>query len=90
MILVPFNLMGEEILNLGDAALVVSDSVKGEKVAGRFEPGKTYVVEFGHLVRSVPGEDSPLNRTGPSSRTRKVVFIGVNVWERDAKVKSFL
>jgi thiol-disulfide isomerase/thioredoxin len=37
----------EEILNIGDAAptLVVSDLVKGEKI-DRFEPGKTYVVEF--------------------------------------------
>jgi thiol-disulfide isomerase/thioredoxin len=77
-----------DILNIGDAAppLAVSSFVKGEKVE-RFEPGKTYVVEFwatwcGPCRASIPH----LTELAHKYKDKGVRFIGVDVWERDTKL----
>ena len=77
-----------EILNIGDPAppLAVSSFVKGEKVE-RFEPGRTYVVEFwatwcGPCRASIPH----LTELAHKYKDQGVRFIGVDVWERDTKL----
>ena len=83
----------EDILNLGDPApkLAVSGWVKGEKV-DRFEPGKTYVVEFwatwcGPCRVSIPH----LTELAHKYKDKGVRFIGVNVWENNTDlVKPFV
>jgi thiol-disulfide isomerase/thioredoxin len=77
-----------EILNIGDPAppLTVSSFVKGEKIE-KFEPGKTYVVEFwatwcGPCRASIPH----LTELAHKYKDKGVRFIGVDVWERDTKL----
>jgi len=81
-----------EILNVGDPAppLAVSGWVKGEKVE-RFEPGKTYVVEFwatwcGPCVASIPH----LTELAHQYKEKGVRFIGIDVWDDVALVKPFV
>jgi thiol-disulfide isomerase/thioredoxin len=93
VILAPFDLMAGDILNLGDTApaLAVSSWVKGEKIE-KFEPDKTYVVEFwatwcGPCRASIPH----LTELAHRFKDKGVAFIGVDVWETDiSKVKPFL
>jgi thiol-disulfide isomerase/thioredoxin len=82
----------DDVLNIGDAAppLAVSSWVKGEKI-DKFEPNKTYVVEFwatwcGPCKASIPH----LTELAHEYKD-KVQFIGVDVWENDtAKVQPFV
>ncbi|MDR3635447.1 MAG: redoxin family protein [Isosphaeraceae bacterium] len=74
-----------DILNLGDPAppLAVSSWVKGDKVE-KFEPGKTYVIEFwatwcGPCLESIPH----LTELAHQYKDKGVRFIGVDVWEQD-------
>jgi len=74
-----------DILGVGDPAppMAVGAWVKGEKVE-RFEPGKTYVVEFwatwcGPCLASIP------HLTELARKYKDVRFIGVNVWEEETK-----
>jgi thiol-disulfide isomerase/thioredoxin len=88
-----FSAAADEILNIGDAAppLAVSGWPKGEKIE-KFEPGKTYVVEFwatwcGPCWASIPH----LTELAHQYKEKGVQFIGVDVWEDDVKkVQPFL
>src|SRR5262245_29820133 len=81
-----------KILNIGDAApaLTVSSWVKGDKVE-KFEPRKTYVVEFwatwcGPCKRNIPH----LTELMHQYKDQGVQIIGVDIWEHDlALVKPF-
>src|SRR5207237_986319 len=78
-------------LSVGDSApkLAVKEFVKGEPVT-KFERGKTYVVEFwatwcGPCRISIP------HLTELQKQHKNVTFVGVSIWERDAKkVKPFV
>ena len=93
VILAPLDSRADEILNLGDSAppLGVSSWVKGDRVE-KFEPGKTYVVEFwatwcGPCRASIPH----LTELAHRYKDKGVRFIGVDVWETDtSKVEPFL
>ncbi len=81
-----------KVLNIGDPApeLRVSEWIKGEKFE-KFEPGKTYVVEFwatwcGPCIAQIP----KITELAHKYKGR-VTFIGVDVLETDpAKVKPFV
>jgi thiol-disulfide isomerase/thioredoxin len=78
-------------LSVGDPApkLGVKEFVKGEPLT-KLEKGKTYVVEFwatwcGPCRVSIP------HLTDLQKKYKDVAFVGVSVWERDAKgVKPFV
>jgi thiol-disulfide isomerase/thioredoxin len=86
--LLPFVTQAAEILNIGDAAplLTISSWVKGDKVE-QFEAGKTYVVEFwatwcGPCRASIPH----LTELAHQYQDKGVRFVGVDVFERDTKL----
>src|SRR5690242_16512330 len=75
----------DEVLNLGDAAptLTVSTWIKGDKF-DKFEPGKTYVIEFwatwcGPCRVSIPH----LTELAHKYKDQGVRVLGVDVWEHD-------
>lgn len=78
-------------LNVGDKAppLKVGKWIKGEPVAA-IEADKTYVMEYwatwcGPCIKAIP------HVSELQAKHKDVVFIGVNVWERDeAKVEPFV
>lgn len=78
-------------LGMGDKApaLAVSKFVKGEPVK-KFEPGKTYVVEFwatwcGPCIENIP------HLTELQKEHKDIRVVGVSVWENDqSKVEPFV
>jgi thiol-disulfide isomerase/thioredoxin len=82
-----------EILNLGDPAppLTVSTWIKGDKFE-KFEPGKTYIVEFwatwcGPCRASIPH----LTELAHQYKDQGVRVLGVDVWEQDpSRVEPFV